>query len=179
MRFLETAVAGAYVVEIEPIEDPRGFFARQWCAEEFGRRGLAAGWAQANVSLNAAAGTLRGLHFQHAPWTEAKFVRCVRGALYDVVLDLRGNSPTRGRWAAAELSEENRRAMYVPPGCAHGFLTLRDQTEVFYLVSAAYQPGADAGVRWDDPAFGIVWPRPVVVISEKDRNRPDFNGAWL
>ncbi len=179
MRFLETAVEGAFVVEIEPLGDARGFFARQWCAEESGRRGLATSWAQANVSLNAAAGTVRGLHFQHAPWSEAKFVRCVRGALYDVVLDLRRGSPTRGRWAAAELNEENRRAMYVPPGCAHGFLTLRDQTEVFYLVSAAYQKSAEGGVRWNDPAFGIPWPREVSVISDKDCRWPDFHGAWL
>jgi dTDP-4-dehydrorhamnose 3,5-epimerase len=178
MRFVESAVAGAFVVELEPLQDERGFFARQWCSEEFGRRGLAAAWVQMNVSRSVAAGTMRGLHFQRAPWSEAKLVRCLRGALYDVVLDLRADSPTRGRWAAAELTEENHHAMYVPPGCAHGFLTLRESAEAMYLVSAAYQPGAEGGVRWDDPQFGIVWPREVASISEKDRRWQDFGGEW-
>ncbi len=179
MRFLETAVEGAYVIELEPLGDDRGFFARQWCAREFEARGLASAWAQINTSVSAVAGTLRGMHFQKAPWGEAKFVRCVSGALYDVVLDLRAASPTRGRWAAAELTAGNRRAMYAPSGCAHGFLTLRDDTEAFYLVSAAYHPESESGVRWDDPAFAIAWPSGVACISEKDRRWADFQGAWL
>jgi dTDP-4-dehydrorhamnose 3,5-epimerase len=179
MRFEAMAVAGAYVVALDELADERGFFARAWCEREFARAGIEAEWVQANVSVSRWRGTLRGMHYQRAPKAEAKLVRCTRGALYDVVLDLRAGSPTRGRWAAAELSAENRRSVYVPPGCAHGFLTLADDTEAHYLVSAPYAGELEGGVRWDDRRFGIEWPGMVRTISGKDAGWPDFEGGWL
>jgi dTDP-4-dehydrorhamnose 3,5-epimerase len=173
MRFTETKVAGAYLIEPEPIADERGFFARTFCREEFAANGLNPDLVQANVSWNHRKGTLRGMHYQDAPHQEAKLVRCTRGAIFDVALDLRPDSPTYLAWFGAELSDGNRHLLYVPEGCAHGFLTLTDATEVAYQMSAPYAAAAARGVRWDDPAFGIRWPGEVVVINERDRSYPD------
>jgi dTDP-4-dehydrorhamnose 3,5-epimerase len=173
--FTETELAGAWVVAPEPLSDVRGFFARTFDADEFARRGLRSVFPQCSVSYNARAGTLRGMHFQAPPHEEAKLVRCTAGAIFDVILDLRPGSATRGRWVGVELSAENRRALYVPEGFAHGFQTLADATEVFYQISADFAPAAARGVRWDDPAFGIEWPAADVrIISDRDRAYPDF-----
>lgn len=178
MIFTETEVAGVYVVAIEPRGDERGFFARTFCRDEFERHGLNPHVDQCNVSLSMEAGTLRGMHFQLPPHEEAKLVRCTRGALFDVALDLRPESPSYLRWVGVELSADNRRMLYVPEGCAHGFQTLVPETEAFYQVSAAYAPEAERGVRWDDDAFGIEWPEADErVISEKDRAWPDWDRA--
>jgi dTDP-4-dehydrorhamnose 3,5-epimerase len=174
MRFTETEVAGAYVVDLEPFEDDRGSFARVFCAEEFADHGLEPTIVQANLSRNRVAGTVRGMHFQSAPHAETKLVRCIRGALFDVVVDLRPDSPTYGRWAGRELTPANGRALYVPRGCAHGFQTLEDDTEAFYAASAAYAPDHEGGVHHADPAFGIEWPLPVASISPKDDAWPRF-----
>jgi dTDP-4-dehydrorhamnose 3,5-epimerase len=174
MRFTETKVAGAFLIEPEPIADERGFFARTWCREEFADHGLSGELAQANISFNHRQGTLRGLHYQAAPHAEAKLVRSTRGAIWDLALDLRRDSPTYLAWFGAELSDANRAMLYVPEGCAHGFLTLTDDAEVAYQMSAPYAPEAARGVRFDDPAFGIDWPGEVVVINERDRTYPDF-----
>lgn len=176
MIFTETAIPGAFVVELKPFHDQRGFFARSWCQREFAERGLADQMVQGNVSYNRRRGTLRGMHYQRAPHAEAKLVRCTRGAVYDVALDLRPDSPTYKRWTAVELSADSQRMFYIPPGCAHGFLTLADDTELTYQVSAFYTPEAEGGVRYDDPAFGISWPIEVTVISEKDRSWPAYGG---
>jgi dTDP-4-dehydrorhamnose 3,5-epimerase len=173
MRFSETRVAGVYLIEPEPIADERGFFARTWCREEFTANGLKPDLAQANISFNHRKGTLRGMHYQEAPHSEAKLIRCTRGAIFDVALDLRPGSPTYRSWFGAELTDANRSMLYVPEGCAHGFLTLADATEVAYQMSAPYAPAAARGVRWDDPAFGIEWPGEVVVINERDASYPD------
>jgi dTDP-4-dehydrorhamnose 3,5-epimerase len=173
MRFTETKVAGAFLIEPEPIADERGFFARTWCREEFADHGLTAELAQANISFNHRKGTLRGLHYQAAPHAEAKLVRVTRGAIWDLALDLRRDSPTYLAWFGAELSDANRQMLYVPEGCAHGFLTLTDDAEVAYQMSAPYAPEAARGVRFDDPAFGIEWPGEVVVINQRDRSYPD------
>jgi dTDP-4-dehydrorhamnose 3,5-epimerase len=154
--------------------DERGFFARSWCEREFREHGLNSELVQCSISFNKERGTLRGVHYQAAPNPEAKLVRCTRGSLYDVALDLRPDSSTYLKWTAAELSAENHRALYIPEGCAHGFLTLEDQTEVLYQMSEFYYPEAARGVRWNDPAFGIEWPGKVEVISERDRIYPDF-----
>ena len=174
MRFTEAPLAGAFVIEAERHEDERGFFARTFCEREFAERGLNGHVAQGNLSYNARRGTLRGMHYQRAPQAEAKLVRCARGAIHDVILDLRPASPTYLRHFAIRLDEENRTLLYVPEGVAHGFLTLEDRTEVAYQMSVAYSPDHGAGVRWDDPAFGIAWPEPVRVIAERDRTYPDF-----
>jgi dTDP-4-dehydrorhamnose 3,5-epimerase len=174
MRFTETKVAGAFLIEPEPIADERGFFARTWCREEFAGHGLTGELAQANISYNHRRGTLRGLHYQAAPHAEAKLVRVTRGAIWDLALDLRRDSPTYLAWFGAELTDENRQMLYVPEGCAHGFLTLTDDAEVAYQMSAPYAPEAARGVRFDDPAFAIEWPGEVVVINERDRTYPDF-----
>jgi dTDP-4-dehydrorhamnose 3,5-epimerase len=174
MRFTETKVAGAFLIEPEPIADERGFFARTWCREEFADHGLNPELAQANISFNHRKGTLRGLHYQEPPHAEAKLVRSVRGAIWDLALDLRSDSPSYLAWFGAELSDANRAMLYVPEGCAHGFLTLTDDAEVAYQMSAPYAPQAARGVRFDDPAFGISWPGEVVVINERDRTYPDF-----
>ncbi len=175
MRFTETRVAGAFVIEPEPIADERGFFARTFCRDEFGALGLNPCVAQANVSFNARKGTLRGMHYQQAPHQEAKLVRCTRGAIFDVVVDLRPASPSYQVWFGAELSDANRAMLYVPEDCAHGFLTLTDGAEVAYQMSAPYAAEAARGVRYDDPAFGIRWPGEVVVINERDRTYPDLD----
>jgi len=174
MTFLETGLEGAFVVEIEPRSDERGFFARAWCAREFNARGLVSRLVQTSLSFNRHKGTLRGMHYQVAPHEEAKLVRCTRGALYDAIIDLRPDSPTYTRWFATELTADNHRMLYVPPGFAHGYQTLVDDTEVFYHVSEFYVAESGRGVRWDDPVFGIPWPAAVTVISANDRNWPDF-----
>jgi dTDP-4-dehydrorhamnose 3,5-epimerase len=175
VRFTETKLPGVYLIDVEPIGDERGFFARTWARDEFAARGISVEIAQCNLSGNARAGTLRGMHYQAPPHAEVKLVRCTRGALYDVALDLRPDSPTYKKWVAAELTAENRRAFSIPEGCAHGFQTLADDTEVFYQISAPYVPDAARGVRWDDPAFGIEWPLPVSVISERDAQYASFS----
>ena len=165
------------VVELEPFLDERGSFARIWASEELAAQGLTATLAQCSISRNVRAGTIRGLHFQEAPHEEAKLVRCIRGAMFDVAVDLRSGSLTRGQWFGVELSAENGRALYVPEGCAHGFQTLVDDTEVLYLISTPYVPAAQAGVRWDDPALAITWPdAPTRTISERDAAWPLLTG---
>jgi dTDP-4-dehydrorhamnose 3,5-epimerase len=175
MIFKELSLVGAYVVELQKHTDERGFFARSWCQREFEEHGLDAQLVQCNISYNARRGTLRGMHYQLPPFAEAKLVRCTRGALYDVIIDLRPNSPTFLRWAAAELTADNRAALYVPQGFAHGFQTLCDDTEVFYQMSEVYAPDCARGVRWDDPLFGVVWPEPAGVISARDQAYEDSN----
>ena len=179
MIFTDTALPGAFVIEMERQEDERGFFARSWCRREFEAHGLKAELAQCNVSRNRVRGTLRGLHYQLAPHEEVKLVRCTRGAIYDVVVDLRLDSATFMQHFGIVLSADNLRGVYVPEGCAHGFVTLANETEVFYQMSAFYEPGASRGVRWNDPTFGITWPEPVVVISDRDRRYPDFRRSQL
>jgi dTDP-4-dehydrorhamnose 3,5-epimerase len=175
MRFTPTPLAGAFVIDLVPLADERGFFARTWCRKEMEAQGLDGGLVQASVSFNRAAGTLRGMHFQAPPHEETKVVRCTRGAVHDVILDLRPASATFRRWFAAELSAENHRALYVPAGFAHGFQTLAPDTEVLYQMSEFHHPESARGVRWDDPAFGIGWPSaPSRTISEKDRSYPDW-----
>jgi dTDP-4-dehydrorhamnose 3,5-epimerase len=174
MIFDETAVSGAWVVKPEAARDERGFFARTWDSDAFAERGLASRIDQCSISRNYTAGTLRGLHHQVAPHEEAKLVRCTAGAIFDVVLDLRYQSATFRRWVGVDLSRENGYALYIPEGCAHGFLTLEDDSEVHYQISGRYAPHAARGVRWDDPAFGIRWPRRVNVINERDSSYPDF-----
>ena len=172
MRFRETAIPDVFIVEPEPREDRRGFFARTWCEEEFAAHGLAPRLVQCSVSLSVLRGTLRGMHYQVPPHAEAKLIRCTRGAIWDVALDLRGESPTFRRHVAAELTADNHLALYIPEGVAHGFQTLDDNTEVLYQMSAAYAPDAARGVRFDDPAFGIRWPIPEPIVLDRDRNYP-------
>lgn len=174
MTFHEIQIPGAFEIRLEPIKDERGFFARAWCRADFETHGLDAGLQQSNISFNARKGTLRGMHFQAAPFAETKLVRCTQGAIYDVVLDLRPTSPKFKQWAAVTLAAEIRNMVYLPKGCAHGFLTLQDQTEVFYQMSEIYNAESARGVRWNDPAFGITWPEKVHVISDRDNNYPDF-----
>ena len=175
MIFKETKLKDAYLIEIEKLEDRRGFFARAWCQREFEAHGLVSRIVQANISYNRKKGTLRGLHYQVAPYAETKLVRCTRGAIYDVIIDLRPDSPTYMQWLGVELTAENYKMLYVPEGFAHGFQTLADETEVTYQVSQFYTPGAEGGVRYNDPAFGIEWPLAVQVISDKDQNWPDYS----
>jgi len=208
MIFKETKLKGAYIIEIEPIEDNRGFFARSFCQKEFELHGISMNIAQCNISHNKKKGTLRGMHYQAAPYVEAKLVRCVRGAIYDVIIDMRSDSPTYCKWMAVELSavdskqsavssqqvaldsqpsalrsqlSANRsqltaphRMLYIPKGFAQGFITLMDNTEVFYHMSEFYAPGYGRGVRWNDPIFGIHWPEEITVMSDQDRSFPDF-----
>jgi dTDP-4-dehydrorhamnose 3,5-epimerase len=174
MRFAPTNLEGVLIVDLEPHADERGFFARSFCADEFAARGLRTDVLQCNVSFNRRRGTLRGMHFQVAPRAEAKLVRCTRGLLLDVVVDLRPDSPTYCRWAAVELGGDaaRHRALYVPEGFAHGFQTLEDDTEVFYQMFERYSAEHARGVRWDDPAFAIRWPLPDPILSDKDRSYP-------
>lgn len=172
MRFAPTSVPGTVVIDLEPHRDERGYFARAFCAEEFAAHGLNPAVAQENLSYNARAGTLRGLHYQAAPASEAKTVRCVRGAIFDVAVDVREDADTYLRWVGLELSADNGRALHVPEHCAHAFLTLTDDVVVTYSVSHPYTPGTERGLRWDDPAIGIAWPRGVAVISDKDAGWP-------
>ncbi len=174
MIFKETQLKGAFVIEVEKHSDNRGFFARAWCKREFEEHDLPSELVQANVSWNKSKGTLRGMHRQLPPHEESKVIRCTRGAIYDVILDMRLSSPTFGKWMAFELTEENHRSLFVPGGFAVGFLTLEDNSEVSYLMSEFYTPGAEQGVRYDDPTFGIDWPLPIAVISEKDKNWPYY-----
>lgn len=177
MKFHPTPLAGAYTIELEKRGDDRGFFARFFCVKEFEALGLDPKIVQINNSLSRIQGTLRGLHYQLAPKAETKIVRCIRGSLYDVILDLREGSPTFGQWFGATLTAENRTMMYVPKGFAHGFITLEPDTEAFYLATEYYGPDRERCVRWNDPKFGIKWPAEPVVISDKDRNTPDFSPA--
>jgi dTDP-4-dehydrorhamnose 3,5-epimerase len=174
MIFQPTSLPGAYVIDIERYEDVRGFFARAWDPREFEAQGLNPRLAQCNISFNLKRGTLRGMHYQAPPHAETKLVRCTAGSLFDVIIDLRPDSPSYTRWFGMTLSAANRRMLYVPEGFAHGFQTLEDNTEVFYQVSAFYAPAAGRGVRWNDPAFGIVWPPAERVILERDATYPDF-----
>ncbi len=176
MHFAKTPVDGAFLIDVEAHEDERGLFARTFCAEEFAAHGLDPRVAQASVSFNRRAGTLRGLHYQAAPHGEAKLIRCTAGAIFDVILDLRRDSPSYLRHFAATLTSRERRALYVPVGCAHGFQTLVDDSEVLYQMSTSYAPESARGVRWNDPAFGIAWPPASDrVMSERDRTYPDFD----
>lgn len=177
MVFTETGLSGAVIVDVEQHVDERGFFARSWCTREFADRGLSPSVVQCNVSGNTAKGTLRGMHYQVAPHAEIKLVRCTKGAIYDVIIDLRQWSPTYLQHVGVELTADNHRALYIPEGFAHGFMTLQDNSEVFYQMSAFYEPSAARGVRWNDPTFRIDWPLPVSVISTRDREYPDFKPA--
>jgi dTDP-4-dehydrorhamnose 3,5-epimerase len=175
VKFTRCHVPGAYVVDLEPIEDERGFFARIWCRQEFQALGLTADFEQASISMNRMKGTLRGMHQQVAPYEEVKLVRCTRGAIYDVIVDLRVDSPSYCQWFAVELTADNRKMVYVPAGVAHGFQTLTDQSEVLYQISEGYRPELARGVRWNDPAFRIEWPIPNPIVSARDRNFSDFS----
>jgi dTDP-4-dehydrorhamnose 3,5-epimerase len=174
MKFVPTPLDDVWIVEMERHEDERGSFARSWCENEFREQGLNPRLVQCSVSFNLRRGTLRGMHYQRAPHAEAKLVRCTRGAAYDVALDLRPGSKTFRQWTAVELTEENGRAVYIPEGCAHGFQTRADRTELFYQMSESHHPESAAGVRWNDPAFGIQWPEENAIISPRDAALPDF-----
>ena len=194
MIFKETKLKGAFIIELQKMEDDRGFFARSWCQREFEAHGLCPRLVQCNISLNSKRGTLRGMHYQAAPYEEAKLVRCVRGSIYDVIIDIRPDSDTYSQWIGVELAAPcsqpiahcslltahrslptaHYRMLYVPEGFAHGFLTLEDNTEVFYQMSEFYAPDHAKGFRWNDPAFSIKWPGEVKVISERDETYPDF-----
>jgi dTDP-4-dehydrorhamnose 3,5-epimerase len=174
MIYRELTLPGVFEVTMEPNRDQRGFFARSWCAREFAEHGLDPRLVQCNVSFNERRGTLRGMHYQASPFGEAKLVRCTAGAIYDVVVDLRPESATFKRWCGLKLTAANREMLYIPEGVAHGFLTLADNTEIFYQMSEFYHPDLSRGVRWNDPAFGIEWPEPVAVMSERDRTYSDF-----
>jgi dTDP-4-dehydrorhamnose 3,5-epimerase len=178
MIFHETPLPGSRLVDLNPLGDARGFFARVFCAEEFAAQGLETSFVQANASWSAEKGTLRGMHYQLPAASEVKLVRCVRGTVWDVILDLRPDSATYGKSFGAELTADNRRAMYVPRGFAHGFQTLVSDCELFYLVSAAYAKSGERGVRWNDPRFGIAWPMTPTEISDKDRSWPDFDPTF-
>jgi dTDP-4-dehydrorhamnose 3,5-epimerase len=175
MRFIPTHLVGAYLIEPEPMSDERGFFARTWCRNEFLDKGLNPNLVQCNISYNKACGTMRGMHYQKTSHAEAKLVRCTQGAIYDVIIDLCSDSTTFRQWFGVELTAENRNALYVPEGFAHGFITLQDDTEVQYQMSEFFHPKSASGFRWDDPAFSIKWPIDVKVISERDQNYQDFN----
>ena len=178
MVFSETRIPGVLIVDCDVFRDERGAFVRAWLPEAFAARGLDVHIAQASMALNDARGTLRGLHYQTAPHEEVKLIRVTRGAIFDVAVDLRPDSPTFRQWVGAELNDRDHRMMYIPRGCAHGYQTLTDNAEVFYFVSAAYSPAHQAGVRWNDPAFGIVWPLGAPrVINARDASYPDFAGT--
>lgn len=174
MKFFATELAGAYVVELERLEDERGFFARTFCRDEFTAHGLSSVFVQCNVSFNLRRGALRGMHYQEKPHEEAKLVRCTRGAVYDVIVDIRKDSPTYKRWIAVELAADQDRMLYIPEGFAHGFQTLEDGSEVFYQMSEMYHPECARGLRWNDPAIGIRWPLPDPIVSERDARYADF-----
>lgn len=174
MIFTEMKIPGTFTISLDRLEDERGFFARMFSADEFSKHGLATNFVQCSVSFNKRKGTLRGMHFQKKPYEENKIVRCTMGALYDVLVDLRSDSPTFKKWISIELNAENRTAVYIPHGVAHGFFTLKGDTEVFYQMDEMYVPDSAAGVRWNDPVFGIKWPERPQVISIKDQSYPDF-----
>lgn len=176
MKFTELKLSGAYLIELDQFQDERGFFARSWCQQEFSKQGLNTNLVQCNISFNFQRGTLRGMHYQAKPHEEAKLVKCTRGAIYDVIVDLRPNSSTFKNWVAVELNAENRNMLYIPEGIAHGFQTLADHTEVFYQMSEFYHLESAKGVRWNDPTFEIQWPEiEARIISSKDCNYPDFD----
>jgi dTDP-4-dehydrorhamnose 3,5-epimerase len=172
MIFTESPLPGAFLIDMAPLADERGFFARAYCAEEFAARGLACEWPQCSVSFNTCKGTLRGLHHQRAPHEEHKLVRCTAGALFDVIVDIRPKSPSYRRWFGTQLTAKNHRSLFIPPGFAHGFITLSDDTEVYYMISVAHAPAYAQGFRWDDPAFAIEWPISPKVISPRDAAFP-------
>ena len=174
MKFTATRLSGVFLIELESISDDRGWFARSFCASEIEELGLSFSVAQANISFNRFAGTVRGMHLQKEPFAESKIVRCTRGAIYDVVIDLRPDSETYCEWSGVELNADNRHALFIPEGFAHGFQALTDGSEVHYLMSAPYNPSAASGVRHDDPAFGIEWPIDISTLSERDRSWPDY-----
>jgi dTDP-4-dehydrorhamnose 3,5-epimerase len=175
MIFTATPLAGAHLIDLNRVQDERGFFARTFCAAEFAAQGLVAPASQCSVSFNARRGTLRGLHFQLPPHDEEKLVRCTRGAIFDVIVDMRPGSATQRRWLGMELTAANHRSLYIPKGFAHGFLSLEDDTEVFYMISVPYAPGHARGLRWNDPALGIEWPGEPVVISARDAGYPTLD----
>src|SRR6266478_4892449 len=175
MQFHPTNLRDAFLVQLEPAHDNRGFFARTFCAEEFAAHGLEANYPQHSVSFSSRRGTLRGMHYQRDPHSEVKLVRCTKGAILDVIIDIRPDSPTYRRWQGFELSSANGRQLYIPRGFAHGFQTLSDNVEVSYLISTPYEPELARGIRYDDPAFAISWPLPVTEISERDLHWPDFS----
>jgi dTDP-4-dehydrorhamnose 3,5-epimerase len=174
VKFEALKLSGAYLIHLDRLEDDRGFFARAWCEHELADQGLNTRIAQSNVSYNKTKGTLRGMHYQAAPHAEVKLVRCTRGAIYDVIIDIRPESPTFRQWLAAELNEDNHDTLYIPEGFAHGFQTLQDGTEVYYQHSEFYMPGAERGLRYNDPAFGVTWPLPVSLINARDESWPLF-----
>jgi dTDP-4-dehydrorhamnose 3,5-epimerase len=174
MKFHDTKIPGVFEIHLEARVDERGFFARSWCQKEFQQHGLKDYLVQCNVSFNKKKGTVRGMHYQADPFPETKVVSCSRGAIYDVVIDLRRGSPAYRCWIGVHLTAANRSMIYVPEGCAHGFMTLEDETEVCYKMSEFYHPELSQGVRWDDPAFAVSWPLPVEAISDRDRTYPDF-----
>ena len=175
MKFIETKLKGAFLIDPEFLDDERGFFARTWCRKEFEQYGLNSDWVQCNISYNKRKRTLRGMHYQVDPYAEAKLVRCTMGAIYDVIIDLRSDSKTYRQWIAAELSAENRKMIYIPQGFAHGFQTLADNSEIFYHMSAYYAPECARAVRWNDPQFKIHWPETERTMSEKDQKIEDFD----
>jgi dTDP-4-dehydrorhamnose 3,5-epimerase len=178
MKFHPTPLAGAYTIDLEKRGDDRGFFARAFCVNEYATLGLDDKIVQINNSMSQIKGTLRGMHYQLAPRQETKIVRCIRGALFDVILDVRPDSRTFGQWFGAELTAENRLMMYVPKGFAHGFITLTEDTEAFYLTTGFYAPDRERGIRWNDPEFGIKWPADPVLISDKDKSHPNFSPTY-
>jgi dTDP-4-dehydrorhamnose 3,5-epimerase len=174
MLFTETRLKGAFIVDIELHGDERGFFARSWCENEFKEHGLNPRVVQCNISFNKKRGTLRGMHYQVSPFAEAKLVRCTKGAICDVIIDLRAESPTFMQWFKVELTEENRRSIFIPTGLAHGFQTMQDNSEVFYQMTEFFHPECARGVRWNDPLFGVNWPIETKIISQRDQEYPDF-----
>lgn len=174
MIFRETSLKGAYIIEPERLEDVRGFFARSWCQKVFKKVGLNDNLVQCNISFNKKAGTLRGMHFQIHPYEEAKLVRCTMGSIFDVIIDLRKNSPSYKKYFGVTMTSENRKMLYVPEGFAHGFLTLEDKTEIFYQMTEFYVSKSAKGVRWNDHTFGIKWPQEIRIISKRDQNYPDY-----
>lgn len=175
MKFIETDLHGAYIIEVDKLVDDRGFFGRLWCDNEAKEYNLNTNIVQSNVSFSKKRGTLRGMHFQKKPFQETKLIRCTRGSIYDVIIDLRPGSPTFKKWFGTELTEDNYKMLYVPENFAHGFITLKDNTEVYYLVTEFYNREAEDGIRWDDNEINIEWPIPIEEISERDKNHPDFD----
>ncbi|ETT65504.1 dTDP-4-dehydrorhamnose 3,5-epimerase [Paenibacillus odorifer] len=175
MIFHETNLKGVFEIDIQPIEDERGFFARTWCVNEFEKHGINSKFVQCNISFNKKKGTLRGMHYQSAPYGEMKLIRCIKGSIYDVIIDLRPDSLTYKNWCSVFLSENNRKMLYIPEGFAHGFQTLEDNTEVFYQMGEFYHPESARGIRWNDPTIGIEWPINDLIISEKDKTYPNFS----
>lgn len=179
MKFSQTKLSGVFLIEIEPNYDERGFFARSWCKDEFQKNGLTADLAQCSISFNKDEATLRGMHYQVKPHEEVKLVRCTRGSIFDVALDLRPDSPTFTQWFGTVLSADNHRMLYIPEGMAHGLITLEPQSEIFYQISKPFVPGSTSGVRWNDPVFKIEWPIQPETIAERDAQYPDFSVASM